>query len=96
MKIIPPINSYRALNKHPGIGLMTTMQIQQPAKELNYEANETALFFKQERSHTIGVVLPNFLHNQVKCEPINNSLFIHKLKNGWKNYKLQKSKLYRM
>lgn len=49
----------RALNNHPGIGLRTTMQVQQLAKELGYEPNRTALFFKQQKSHTLGVILPN-------------------------------------
>jgi DNA-binding LacI/PurR family transcriptional regulator len=49
----------RALHNHPSIGLRTTMQVQQLAKELNYEPNQTALFFKQQKTHTIGVILPN-------------------------------------
>ncbi|HEY5406959.1 MAG TPA: LacI family DNA-binding transcriptional regulator [Ginsengibacter sp.] len=49
----------RALHDHPSIGLRTKMQVQQLAKELNYETNQTALFFKQQRTHTIGVILPN-------------------------------------
>ncbi len=49
----------RALNNHPSIGLRTTARVQQLAKELNYEPNQTALFFKQQKTHTIGVILPN-------------------------------------
>lgn len=49
----------RALNNHPGIGLRTTTQVQKLAKELGYEPNQTALFFKQQKTHTIGVILPN-------------------------------------
>lgn len=49
----------RALHNHPSIGLRTTMQVQQLAKELNYEPNQTALFFKQQKTHIIGVILPN-------------------------------------
>lgn len=49
----------RALNNHPSIGLRTTAQVQQLAKELNYEPNQTALFFKQQKTHSIGVILPN-------------------------------------
>jgi LacI family transcriptional regulator, repressor for deo operon, udp, cdd, tsx, nupC, and nupG len=49
----------RALHNHPSIGLRTTAQVQQLAKELNYEPNQTALFFKQQKTHTIGVILPN-------------------------------------
>ncbi len=49
----------RALHDHPSIGLRTKMQVQQLAKELNYEPNQSALFFKQQRTHSIGVILPN-------------------------------------
>lgn len=49
----------RALHNHPSIGLRTTMQVQKLAKELNYEPNQTALFFKQQKTYTIGVILPN-------------------------------------
>jgi DNA-binding LacI/PurR family transcriptional regulator len=49
----------RALHNHPSIGLRTTAQVQQLAKELNYEPNQTALLFKQQKTNTIGVILPN-------------------------------------
>ena len=49
----------RALHNHPGIGLRTTARVQQLAKELNYEPNQTALLFKQQKTNTIGVILPN-------------------------------------
>lgn len=48
----------RALHNHPSIGLRTKMQVQKLAAELNYEPNQTAIFFKQGRKFTIGVVLP--------------------------------------
>lgn len=35
------------------------MQVQQLAKELNYEPNQKAIFFKQGKTFTIGVILPN-------------------------------------
>ncbi len=49
----------RALHDHPSIGLRTKMQVKQLARELSYEPNQTALFFKQQKTHTIGVILPN-------------------------------------
>jgi DNA-binding LacI/PurR family transcriptional regulator len=49
----------RALHNHPSIGLRTTAQVQKLAKELNYEPNQTALLFKQQKTNTIGVILPN-------------------------------------
>ena len=49
----------RALHDHPGIGLRTRMRVQQLAQQLNYEPNQTAIFFKQRRTFTIGVIIPN-------------------------------------
>lgn len=49
----------RALHNHPSIGLRTTAQVQKLAKELDYEPNQSALLFKQQKSHIIGVILPN-------------------------------------
>jgi LacI family transcriptional regulator, repressor for deo operon, udp, cdd, tsx, nupC, and nupG len=48
----------RALNGHPGIGLRTRTRVQELAKQLNYEPNQTALFFQQRKTYTIGVILP--------------------------------------
>src|SRR5438067_5757961 len=50
----------RALNGHPSIGLVTTMRVNKVASELNYERNQTAVFFKQRKTFTIGVILPDF------------------------------------
>jgi len=49
----------RALHDHPGIGLRTKMRVQQLAQQLDYEPNQTAIFFKQRKTFTIGLVLPN-------------------------------------
>lgn len=49
----------RALKNHPSIGLRTTAQVQKLAKELGYEPNRTALYFKQQKSFILGVILPN-------------------------------------
>lgn len=48
----------RALNNHPAIGLRTRMRVQELAKKLNYEPNQTALFFQQGKTYTIGVIVP--------------------------------------
>lgn len=48
----------RALNDHPRIGLKTKEAIKELAKELNYEPNPKAIFFKQKKSYVIGVILP--------------------------------------
>ena len=49
----------RALRNHQGIGLRTKTRVQQLAKELNYEPNQTAIFFKQRKTYLIGVILPS-------------------------------------
>jgi LacI family transcriptional regulator len=49
----------RALHNHRSIGLRTKTRVQQLAAELNYEPNQTAIFFKQRKTFTIGVILPN-------------------------------------
>jgi DNA-binding LacI/PurR family transcriptional regulator len=53
----------RALHDHPSIGLRTKTRVQQLAKELGYEPNQTAIFFKQGKSFTIGVVLPYLMED---------------------------------
>ncbi len=49
----------RALHDHPSIGLGTRMQVKKIAKELNYVPNQAAISFKQGKTMTIGVILPN-------------------------------------
>ncbi|HLK29876.1 MAG TPA: LacI family DNA-binding transcriptional regulator [Puia sp.] len=49
----------RALHDHHSIGLRTKMRVRQLASELNYEPNKTAINFKQGKTFTIGVILPN-------------------------------------
>jgi len=58
---ISPSTVSRALNDHPSIGLVTTMRVKKMAEELNYEPNQTAIFFKQRKTFTIGVILPSLL-----------------------------------
>ena len=49
----------RALHDHPSIGEHTKKQVKKLAEELNYEPNRAAISFKQGKSFTIGVILPN-------------------------------------
>lgn len=49
----------RALHDHHSIGLRTKMRVQQLARELKYEPNQTAISFKQRKTFTIGVILPH-------------------------------------
>ncbi|WP_315814588.1 LacI family DNA-binding transcriptional regulator [Paraflavitalea speifideaquila] len=48
----------RALSNHPRIGLRTKTKVQELAKELDYEPNAKAIFFKQRKSFIVGVILP--------------------------------------
>lgn len=48
----------RALSDHPRIGLGTKLKVQQLAKEMGYEPNAQAIFFKQKKTYVIGVVIP--------------------------------------
>ncbi|HVT85815.1 MAG TPA: LacI family DNA-binding transcriptional regulator [Chitinophagaceae bacterium] len=49
----------RALHDHPSIGLRTKMQVKKLAEELRYVPNQAAISFKQGKTLTIGVILPN-------------------------------------
>ena len=49
----------RALHDHPSIGLRTKMRVKDLAKELHYEPNQTAIFFQQGKTFTIGVIIPH-------------------------------------
>lgn len=60
----------RALSNHPRIGLSTRQRVQQLAKELNYEPNTQAIFFKQKKTHVIGVILP-FIREDFFSEAIS-------------------------
>lgn len=70
----------RALNDHPSIGLRTKMQVKALAKELGYEPNQTALFFKQQKSYTVGVILPN-LKEEFFSQAINGIEDVAKINN---------------
>lgn len=53
----------RALHDHPSIGLRTKTRVRQLAEELGYEPNQTAIFFKQRKTFTIGVILPYLIED---------------------------------
>ena len=58
---ISPSTVSRALNDHPSIGLVTTIRVKKMAEELNYVPNQTAIFFKQRKTFTIGVIVPSLM-----------------------------------
>lgn len=49
----------RALSDHPRIGVQTKERVKALAKELGYEPNQQAIFFKQKKTFVIGVLIPN-------------------------------------
>lgn len=55
---LAPSTVSRALHNHPRIGLRTRMKVQALARELQYEPNQTAIFFQQKKTFTLGIVLP--------------------------------------
>ncbi|MDF2381983.1 LacI family DNA-binding transcriptional regulator [Nostoc ellipsosporum NOK] len=59
----------RALRDHPGIGLRTRQRVQELAAQLNYEPNQAAISFKQGRTRTIGLIVPN-LYEEFFCRVI--------------------------
>ncbi|MBC9929568.1 LacI family DNA-binding transcriptional regulator [Chitinophaga qingshengii] len=48
----------RALHDHHSIGLKTKARVKELAAELNYERNQTAVYFQQGKTFTIGILLP--------------------------------------
>lgn len=48
----------RALHEHPSIGVATREKVQKLAKELNYQPNQTAIFFQKGKTFTLGVIVP--------------------------------------
>ncbi len=48
----------RALHDHKSIGLRTKTRVQELARQIQYEPNQTAIFFQQGKTFTIGVILP--------------------------------------
>lgn len=48
----------RALHGHPSISQATQQRVKDTAAEMGYEPNQTAIFFQQGKTFTIGVILP--------------------------------------
>jgi|SRR5579859_4066600 len=51
---------YRALLDHHNIGLGMKIKVRELAEKWNYQRNERAALFKQGKTNTIGVILPEF------------------------------------
>ena len=59
---ISPSTVSRALKDHPDISKDTKKLIKDLAKELNYQPNPIALSLKNQRTRTIGVIIPEIVH----------------------------------
>lgn len=59
---ISPSTVSRALKNHPDISTETKIAVNELAGRLKYQPNAVALSLKQNRSHTIGVVIPEIVH----------------------------------
>src|SRR5215217_9203811 len=57
----------RALHDHPTIGLTTRLRVKKMAADLNYEPNQTAIFFQKGKTFTIGVILPDLSEAFFSC-----------------------------
>ncbi len=51
----------KALNNNPSISKLTKDRVQKLATEWNYVRNETARHFKENKSFTIGIIIPDLL-----------------------------------
>lgn len=60
---IAPSTVSRALNNHPDIGADTRERVHSYAKKVNYRPNALALSLKNQRSSTIGIVVPEIVHH---------------------------------
>ncbi len=60
---VSPSTVSRALKDHPDIGRVTRLRIQEYARKMNYRPNALALGLKQQKSFTIGVIIPEIVHH---------------------------------
>ncbi|PTN08155.1 LacI family DNA-binding transcriptional regulator [Mangrovibacterium marinum] len=60
---ISPSTVSRALKDHPDISAETKKAVNELAVQLKYQPNAIALSLKQNRSNTIGVIIPEIVHH---------------------------------
>jgi Transcriptional regulators len=60
---ISPSTVSRALNNHPDIEVKTKEKVRKIAKKLQYSPNTLAQSFKNNRTTTIGVIIPEIKHD---------------------------------
>ena len=51
----------KALSDYPNIAADTKRRVKQLAKELNYIPNRAAIYFKQRKSFTLGIIVPSLM-----------------------------------
>ncbi len=60
---VSPSTVSRALKDHPDISRDTCLRIQEYARKVKYRPNALALGLKQQKSFTIGVIIPEIVHH---------------------------------
>ncbi len=58
-----PSTISRALKDHPSIGEKTKLEVKQLAEEMKYEPNPMALSFRNSKTNSIGVIVPEIVHH---------------------------------
>jgi len=56
-----PSTVSKALNDYPSISEITRQRVKELAKKLNFTPDQTAISFKNKKSFSIGVIIPNLL-----------------------------------
>lgn len=59
---ISPSTVSRALKDHPDISVKTKKAVNELADKLNYQPNIVALNLRQQKTNTIGVIIPEIVH----------------------------------
>jgi len=58
---LSPSTVSKALRDHPNIGATTKERVKKLAKQLHFVPNQTAIRFKQQKSFTLGILIPSML-----------------------------------
>lgn len=58
---LSPSTVSKALRNHPNIGVVTKERVKKLAEQLHFVPNQTAIRFKQQKSFTLGILIPSML-----------------------------------
>ncbi|GGG86264.1 LacI family transcriptional regulator [Parapedobacter pyrenivorans] len=58
---LSPSTVSKALRDHPNIGVTTKERVKKLAEQLHFVPNQTAIRFKQQKSFTLGILIPSML-----------------------------------